>query len=105
MFGIIDLTMAKITREDVLKLAWLSKIKLKSNEADRLVKELDEIVKYVEQINEVDVKNLDTTDQVTGLTNVMRRDETIKYQAKPGELLDNAPDKEKNQIKVKRVLQ
>jgi aspartyl-tRNA(Asn)/glutamyl-tRNA(Gln) amidotransferase subunit C len=97
--------MADISRDDVLKLARLSKLKLEDEEADRLVKELDEIVKYVEQINEVDVSNLNPTDQVTGLVNVMRSDEEINYQAKPDELLKNTPAVNKNQIKVKRVLQ
>jgi aspartyl-tRNA(Asn)/glutamyl-tRNA(Gln) amidotransferase subunit C len=96
--------MAKITREDVLKLASLSKIKLRDDEVDRFVVELDAIVKYVEQIDSVDVKGLEPTDQVTGLTNVTRPDETVDYGASPQELLKNAPAVEKNQIKVKRIL-
>ena len=97
--------MADITRDDVLKLARLSCIKLDEEEAGRLVKELGEIVKYVEQINAVDVSGLEPTDQVTGLTNVMRPDETVNYGASPSELLKNTPAVEKNQIKVKRILQ
>lgn len=96
--------MAKITRDDVLKLASLSKIKLRDDEVDKFVIELDAIVKYVEQIDSVEVKGLEPTDQVTGLTNVMRPDETIDYEASPKELLKNAPAVEKNQIKVKRIL-
>ena len=34
----------------------------------------------------------------------MREDEITEYQAKPDDLVDLAPDKEKHQIKVKRVL-
>jgi aspartyl-tRNA(Asn)/glutamyl-tRNA(Gln) amidotransferase subunit C len=96
--------MADITRDDVLRLARLSRIKLKDDETERLVEELGEIVKYVEQINSVDVSGLEPTDQVTGLANVMRPDEPIDYDASPAELLKNAPAALKNQIKVKRVL-
>ncbi len=96
--------MAQITREDVLKLASLSKIKLTDEEVDKFVKELDSIVKYVEQIDSVDVTGLVPTDQVTGLKNVTRPDEVIDYEAKPKDLLKNAPAVEKNQIKVKRIL-
>jgi aspartyl-tRNA(Asn)/glutamyl-tRNA(Gln) amidotransferase subunit C len=96
--------MANITRDDVLKLARLSRIKLRDDEVERLARELGEIVKYVEQINAVDAEGLKPTDQVTGLANVMRPDEPIDYGTSPAELLKNAPATLKNQIKVKRVL-
>ena len=91
-------------REDVLKLASLSKIKLTDEEVDKFVVELDAIVKYVEQIDSVDVSGLSPTDQVTGLANVTRSDEIIDYEASPKELLKNAPATEKNQLRVKRIL-
>jgi aspartyl-tRNA(Asn)/glutamyl-tRNA(Gln) amidotransferase subunit C len=97
--------MADITRDDVLKLARLSKIKLDKDEIKKLTLELNEIVKYVEQISAVDVSELEPTDQVTGLTNVMREDKPIDYQAAPADLLKNTPAVQDNQIKVKRVLQ
>ncbi len=96
--------MAKITREDVIKLARLSKIKLADDEVDKFVSELGEIVKYVDQINSVDTEGLEPTDQVTGLKNVMRTDEIQDYRQTTHELLKNAPDREKDQIKVRRVL-
>ncbi len=96
--------MSSLTREDVLKLAQLSKIKLTDEEIDKFVSELDAIVKYVKQIDSVDVSGLRPTDQVTGLTNVMRPDEKIDYATSPKELLKNAPALEKDQIKVKRIL-
>lgn len=96
--------MAKITRDDVLKLASLSKIKLRDDEIEKFVVELDAIVEYVEQINSLDADGLEPTDQVTGLTNVMRPDEVVDYGATPAELLKNAPETQTNQIKVKRIL-
>ncbi len=58
----------------------------------------------MEQISSVDTSGLQPTDQVTGLKNVMRPDKTIEYGETTDELLKNAPAKEKNYIKVKRVL-
>lgn len=96
--------MTQITQDDVLKLAKLSNIKLSQDEIDKFVTELDAIVKYVEQIDGVETNGLKPTDQVTGLQNVMRQDEVIDYGVTQEELLKNLPDREKNYIKVKRVL-
>lgn len=101
---ILLIYMSSITRNDVLKLARLSKIKLRDDEVDKFVQELGAIVEYVEQIDSVDVSGLIPTDQVTGLKNVMRSDEVQDYSETSVELLKNTPAQEKNQIKVKRVL-
>ena len=93
-----------MNKEEVLKLAKLSRLKLTEEEIERFAVELSAILDYVETLNKVDTKGLEPTYQVTGLKNAMRRDEPIEYQAKPKELLKNAPAVEKNQFKVKRVL-
>lgn len=95
--------MAHISKEDVLKLAKLSMLELSDEQLDRFTRELDEIVKYVEQLQSVDVTGLEPTFQVTGLTNVMRPDEPKEFES-TDELLRNVPDREGNYIKVKRVL-
>lgn len=96
--------MTHITRTDVLKLAKLSNIKLRDDEVDKFVIELDAIVQYVEQIDSVEIDGLKPTDQVTGLQNVTRPDEVIKYDSTQEELLKNLPKKDGKYIKVKRVL-
>lgn len=100
----LNIHMAQITRKDVLKLARLSKIKLKDEQIDQFTDELNSIVKYVEQIDSTDTVGLKPTDQVTGLKNVMRPDKVLDYGETTEDLLKNAPAKEKNYIKVKRVL-
>ena len=96
--------MAKLTREDVLKLARLSRLRLSDEEISQFEAEISEILAYVEQLSEVDTKDLEPTSQVTGLTNVFREDEIIDYGITQDELLKNAPTIEKKQFKVKRVL-
>lgn len=96
--------MATLSREDVLKLARLSRLKLSDDEVTEFQTEITEILGYVEQLSEVDTKGLEPTSQVTGLTNVMREDEVIDYGASQDELLKNAPAQDKKQFKVKRVL-
>ena len=96
--------MVKLTREEVLKLAKLAKLSLTDSEVEQFTKEISEILGYVEQLQKIDVNGLEPTYQVTGLTNVMRKDEIRQYEATPKELLKNAPAVEAGQIKVKRVL-
>ena len=96
--------MSKLTHDAVLKLAQLSRLKLTDEEIERFREELSSILEYVQVLDTVDVEGLEPTYQVTGLKNVMRSDEVKNYQAKPADLLKNAPAVEKNQFKVRRVL-
>ena len=96
--------MAKLTREDVLKLARLARLELTEEEVAEYQSELSQILDYVEQLQRVDVKGLKPTNQVTGLTNVMREDEVVAYGYEPLDLLKNVPAVEANQIKAKRMI-
>ena len=98
------LNMSRLTRDDVLKLARLSRLRLSEDEIEKFRGELSEILEYVQQLDAVDTAGLEPTYQVTGLTNVARYDEIKDYQAKPADLLKNAPATKDHQFKVKRVL-
>ena len=96
--------MSKLSRDDVLKLAALSKLKLSDDEVERLRGELSEILDYVEVLDKVDTAGLEPTYQVTGLKNVTRADEPKDYGYQTADLLKNAPAVQDGQFKVKRVL-
>lgn len=96
--------MADLTHDDIVKLARLARINLDEAEIDTFVGEFNEILKYVEQLQAVNVDGLKPTSQVTGLINVMRADEVIDYGYTPADLLTIVPQVEKDQIKVKRMI-
>ena len=98
--------MADLSRDDVLKLARLARLKLSDDEVARYQSELTEILKYVEQLDSVDVAGLEPTSQVTGLTNVTRADQEVDYGYKALDLLKNVPHNrvEDDLIKVKRMI-
>lgn len=96
--------MAKLSHDDVLKLAALARISLTDEEVDSFAEELSAILGYVEMLSQVDVSGLEPTNQVTGLTNVMRKDDVKDYGYAPADLLKNAPSVEKNMLKVKRMI-
>lgn len=96
--------MAKLTPQDVLKLAQLARLQLTEDELQSFAGELSEILQYVEKLDAVDTGGLEPTAQVTGLENVTRPDEVIDYGASQEALLKNLPSRDKNYIQVKRVL-
>lgn len=96
--------MAKLTREDVLKLAQLARLDLTDEEIAEYADELSAILQYVEQLSSVDVAELQPTNQVTGLTNVTREDATKDYGYEPKKLLENLPAVQDDLIKVKRMI-
>ena len=96
--------MSQLTKEEVLKLAKLARLKLSEEEVAKYTEELGEILNYVELLSKVDTSNLKPTNQVTGLHSVYRKDEVVEYQAKPKELLEATPDSKDGYIKVKRMI-
>jgi aspartyl-tRNA(Asn)/glutamyl-tRNA(Gln) amidotransferase subunit C len=96
--------MAKLTREDVLKLARLARLHLTEEEIASFQEEITSILGYVEQLQDIDLGDTKPTYQVTGLSNVMRPDIAVDYEQSQDELLKNAPQTERGQIKVKRML-
>lgn len=95
-----------MNKEDVLKLANLSRLELTEQELDQYSKEMSSILGYIEQINSVlsDSDN-DGLIESIGVRNVFRED------ANPDEtglntkdVLSSAPDVKDNFIKVQKIL-
>ncbi len=96
--------MAKLTRDDVLRMARLARLELNEDEIARFQDELGSILGYVEQLKDVDISGLEPTTQVTGLKNATRPDELIDYTAGKQKLLNIAPDTLNDHLKVKRMV-
>lgn len=105
--GSAIITVMKLTRDDILKLAKLSRLKIDEAEVATFQAELSEILEYVAQLDNVDVQGVLPTYQVTGLTsqdqNAAREDE-ITEQVSQAELFKNLPQTEDQQIKVQRMI-
>lgn len=92
-----------VSLEDVRHLAELSQIRLSKTELASLAGDIDRIVGYIDQLDELDTAGVEPTFQLTELENVWRTDE-IKPQLERRELLQLAPDSEDGQVKVPKVL-
>ena len=63
-----------ITRKDVLHLAELSNISLSEDQIEPLIKDLDNIVNYFSQLDELNTENVEPTYQCFDMQNVWRED-------------------------------
>ena len=61
-----------ITREDVVHLAELSNISLAEDQIEPLIKDLDNILGYISQLDELDTDNVEPTYQCFDMQNVWR---------------------------------
>jgi len=96
--------MSELSIRDIEKLAKLARLHLRKDEIEMFRKEFTEILNYVDQLAEVDTSNIKPTYQVTGLSNVTRRDVEIDYGANQESLMMNVPNYKNSHIQVKRML-
>jgi aspartyl/glutamyl-tRNA(asn/gln) amidotransferase, C subunit len=95
--------MTTISTSDIQHLASLSNLALADDEVDGLRQDLGNIIGYIEQLGELDTSGVEPTYQVTGLENVWREDEVQSGVSREA-LLNLAPEKQNNQVKVPQVL-
>lgn len=94
----------EINRENILHLAELSNFSLSEEEVTTLGADLQNIVTYISQLNELNTDGVEPTYQVFEMENVWRPDEITPQDATPDQLLALAPAALKHQIKVPKVL-
>lgn len=90
--------------ENIKHLAELSNFSISEAETESLKKDLDGILKYVSQLDAVDVSNVEPTYQVFEMENVWRDDEILEQEASREDLLALSKETKDNQVKVPKVL-
>lgn len=94
----------KITREEIKHLAGLSNFSVSDEEADSLSGDLENIIKYISQLDELDTEGVEPTFQCFEMENVWREDEILPQDADREALLKLTKEEKDNQIKVPKVL-
>ena len=93
-----------LTKDDVIKIAKLSKIRLSEAELEKFTNQMGSILDFFAQLQEVNTDNVEETSQVTGLTNVTE-DDTIKICNHTDELLECSPHPiEQHSVKIPKIL-
>ena len=94
--------------EDIRSLAALARLELTDGEVGQQATDMDAILGYIAQLEQVDVADLAPTSQVTGLMNVLREDEPVARSEEDAlkrrdELLVTAPDAADGYVRVPGV--
>jgi aspartyl-tRNA(Asn)/glutamyl-tRNA(Gln) amidotransferase subunit C len=94
-----------IGRKDIHKLSTLSRLELSLEEKDGLAKDIEAILDYVKQVQEVAGQPHVPEAKTTLLKNVMREDSRYHESGEyTRDLLDKAPQVEKDHVKVRKIL-
>lgn len=80
-----------ITREQVIKLASLSRLTLSEEEIEKLPRELSAIMGYAEKLNQLDLEGIKPTAHAVAVTNVFRKDDNPHKSDIINEAITNAP--------------
>ena len=85
-------------------IAQLGRLHLNDAEKKSLTEDLNNILQYVEKINELDTSKVEPTSHILPLRNVTRKDEV---KPSPGQdvMLKNAPDAENGFFRVPPVIE
>ena len=93
-----------LDHKDVSKIAFLARIKIIDAEHETLATELNGIIDWVEQLNEVDTTNVKPMTSVTDMLGPQRPDH-VKSGDFSEEILANAPERMGNFYTVPKVVE
>lgn len=92
-----------ISKEEIEKLAELSRIEVTEDEKKKLINDIESILGYVSEIQEV--ATTEPVSEVGDLRNVMREDgEPHESGLYTKDIMKEVPKKEKGYLKVKKIL-
>jgi aspartyl-tRNA(Asn)/glutamyl-tRNA(Gln) amidotransferase subunit C len=101
----------KISREEVLRVAELAHLELTPVEVDTYQAQLDQILGYVDKLNEVDVANIEPMSQVLAKSEGAKdahpelREDILRPCTMAEAILAQAPDAAKPFFRVPRVIE
>ncbi len=92
-----------VTIKDVEHIAALARLEFSEQEKEKFTHQLNDILKYVEKMNELDTSNVEPLSHVIELQNVFREDK-VKPSTPTEDVLKNAPAKTEKYFKVPKVI-
>jgi aspartyl-tRNA(Asn)/glutamyl-tRNA(Gln) amidotransferase subunit C len=95
--------MSRISADDVRKVAHLARLDLAEATIDTYTSQLERILDYVAHLEQVDTEGVPPTTRAVEVVNVTR-DDTVNPTPVREELLDLAPEREGDFLRVPKIL-
>ncbi|GAF41310.1 hypothetical protein FC83_GL000035 [Agrilactobacillus composti DSM 18527 = JCM 14202] len=92
-----------ISKEQVTHVADLARLEFDEAQLNNFTTQLDKIVDFVDQLNEVDTTGIEPTTHVTSAVNVFRDDVPQKGEGRAA-LLKNVPEERDGLIRVPAII-
>lgn len=93
----------KLENKEVEHVGQLVRIQINEAEKTKFSNEMSTILDYVDELESAPTQNVESISQISGLENIARTDEIVPSLPKE-KVLQNAPEKTDNYIKVKKIL-
>ncbi len=93
----------KLDKNTVKRIADLSKLEFTSDETTAILKDMNQMLEFIDQLKELDTTNIDPLIHMTEDENILREDDAISG-ASQQEALKNAPSKDSTYFKIPKVL-
>ena len=93
-----------INKETVKKISKLSRIASNEQFEDSMIKDLNSILTFVEQLNELNIKNIEPLSSVVE-QKLFQREDVVKIMNEKEDVLKNSPDKNENYFVVPKVIE
>ena len=94
----------KIDKSTTLKIAKLCRVKIEEHEIEELSLQLSSILDWVEQLNEVNTKNIEPVSNIS-VSELPFREDKENNNDQSNEILTNAPEKLENYFVVPKVVE
>ena len=89
--------------EQVRKVATLARLELSDAEQAQFTDQLNNILEYVQQLDELDTTDVPPTTRAIEVSNITRSDQ-LEVFAEREAILDSAPDREEDFFKVPKIM-
>ena len=86
------------------RVAYLARIKIKDSEIEKMTTELNNIMKWIEELNEVDVDNVQPMTGVSSAS-LREREDRVNDGGYSDKIVSNAPEKIDNSFTVPKVIE
>ena len=93
----------KLDKNTVKRIADLSKLEFTSDETTAILKDMNQMLEFIDQLKELDTTNIDPLIHMTEDENILREDDAITG-ASQQEALKNAPSKDSTYFKIPKIL-